>query len=52
MAFIAMIRHELPGDLLETTIEWINESMEPNEVFDNNKLESWAEDNGYIKKED
>jgi hypothetical protein len=39
------------GDsILEPAIEWIASNMDPEEVFDDRKLETWAENNGYVKE--
>jgi hypothetical protein len=34
---------------LEKSIEWIQNNMEPEEVFNQNQLEDWAKENGYVK---
>ena len=34
--------------LLETAIEWIRKNMEPEDVFSETDLQSWAENNGYV----
>ena len=34
--------------VLSTTIDFINENMEPDEVFDVIRLRKWAEANGYV----
>jgi hypothetical protein len=39
----------LPRWLLDEAIDWISSNMEPEDVFDNNQLDSWAEDSGYVK---
>jgi len=37
--------------LLNNVCEWINENTHPWEVFDDEVLNDWAEENGYVKKE-
>lgn len=34
---------------LDEAIDWIKTNMNPEQVFDDNDLENWAEKNGYIK---
>lgn len=36
-------------DLLQNSIEWIAINLNPQDVFSAEELESWAENNGYIK---
>lgn len=38
--------------LLDKTIDWMRENISPEEVFTDEQLETWAENNGYVKKED
>lgn len=38
-------------DLLDKAIEWIGENLEPTDVFSKEQLETWAENNGYVKEE-
>jgi len=33
---------------LDEVIEWIKRNLNPEDVFDENDLEAWAEDNGYF----
>jgi hypothetical protein len=37
-------------NILETTIDFIRDNMEPEDIFDEDKLIEWAEDNGFIKE--
>lgn len=37
--------------LLEQSIEWIGDNMNPEDVFSKKDLENWAEANGYEKSE-
>ena len=36
---------------LDTTIEWIQNNLEPEEVFDEATLKSWAKNNGFVEEE-
>ena len=38
--------------LLEEAISWIASNMEPEDVFPQSELESWAEQYGYSMEED
>lgn len=35
---------------LEFAIEWIAKEFEPEDIFTEKQLESWAESNGYVKE--
>ena len=35
-----------PGNLLEDSIAWIRNNMEPDEVFTSDDLEAWAVEHG------
>ena len=35
---------------LDCAIDWIKSNMEPEDVFDEDKLSDWAESNGYTKE--
>ena len=37
--------------LLETAIDWIKNNLEPIDVFSERDLETWAENNGFIRSE-
>jgi hypothetical protein len=42
-------RDEIIGtDLLEESIAWISSNLDPEEVFDESKLQQWAKDNGFV----
>lgn len=46
--------HEMLGDqddLLDRAIEWIKYSLNPEDVFDQDDLERWAESEGYKKSD-
>jgi hypothetical protein len=48
----AAFRDTLIGNgLLEDAIAWIKKNMSPEDVFDQEKLESWATQNGYTTQE-
>lgn len=36
---------------MNDAVDWIKRNLEPEDVFDKNDLEGWAESNGYIKEE-
>lgn len=48
-AFIGAI---ISSDLLDNAIDWIKSNMSPDDVFDQKVLESWAEENKYVKETD
>ncbi len=35
---------------LDAAINWIASNLNPDDVFDKSDLETWAENNGYIKE--
>ena len=42
--------HDVVGTgLLETSIDWIQSNMNPEEVFTEKQLSAWAEVNGFTK---
>ena len=41
----------IADDLLDTSIEWIQNNLDPDDVFNEAQLQDWALSNGY-KKED
>jgi len=43
--------NQIPN-LLDDALEWIGNKLDPEDVFPDKVLETWAEDNGYIKKEE
>ncbi len=43
------MQHAFGREMLEQVLEWIGQNMEPGEVFDENILRQWAEDNGWLK---
>lgn len=36
--------------LLDGALEWIRDNMKPDQVFGDNELGEWAEENGYVKE--
>ena len=38
--------------LLSTALQWIQQHMSPSEVYPEVELQSWAENNGYVKAEE
>lgn len=58
MGFSSKIREKFidevdipPSDLLDEVVDWIRNSLEPDEVFDNHQLEDWAFEKGFKKFE-
>jgi len=37
---------------LDTAVEWIRDYLQPEDVFNQDTLADWAEDNGFIKEAD
>ena len=46
--FINSVVH---GGLLEDSIDWIKNNLNPESVFSESDLDTWALENGYIKGE-
>jgi hypothetical protein len=40
------------GYTLDVAIEWIGKNLDPEDVFQKIKLQTWAENNGYILNEE
>lgn len=40
---------KMSNSALDNAIVWIQDTLEPDDVFSIKQLESWAESNGYIK---
>lgn len=58
MGFSSKIREKFidevaipPSDLLDEVVEWVRNSLDPDEVFDIRQLEDWAFENGFKKFE-
>ena len=45
-------RSIIDDDLLEKSIDWIGDNLNPNDVFTFEILEEWALENGYKKVEE
>lgn len=41
----------LPQFLLDEFIAWIQTNMTPDEIFTEEQLKEWAENNGYVEEE-
>jgi len=41
----------IPHTLLEEAIEWIASNLDPEDVFSENDLSCWAENNGFVEEE-
>lgn len=39
----------LNQDLLDVAVVWIGDNLVPDDVFSEDQLEAWAEDNGYTR---
>ena len=39
------------GDLLDKVVEYISDNLRPEDVFEEDELKEWANDNGYVKPE-
>jgi hypothetical protein len=48
----AFLSAMFPDNLLEEAIEFIKNSFKPEDIFEKEVLEEWAEDNEYIKNSD
>lgn len=42
----------ISSSLLEEAIDWIKGNLNPEDVFDEKHLDTWAEENGYKKVDD
>lgn len=42
----------LSDDMLESVLDWVRDNYTPDEVFDEDVLMEWAEENGYVLEED
>ena len=40
------------SDLLENALSWISENLEPDDIFSTVVLETWAENHGFVLRED
>ena len=39
------------ANFLDPIIDWIGDTLPPEDVFNADQLSSWAEDNGYVKED-
>ena len=46
---IQAVRNLLEGDM-SWVLDWVRETFDPDEVFTDEELNTWAEDNGYTKE--
>ena len=44
------INYSVSHSALDSAIDWMRDNLDPDDVFDDKKLEAWAENNGYIKE--
>jgi len=42
---------KMSNSALDNAISWIQDNLEPDDVFSEKKLQEWAEENGYEPKE-
>jgi len=42
----------LGSNVLEDAVEWIKNNLQPDEVFTEDELGTWAYENGFLKEED
>jgi hypothetical protein len=42
------LKEATPEDALDVAVDWIKENLAPDDVFSDEQLEEWAEDNGYV----
>lgn len=47
----AIAQDILIEDALDVAVGWIGDNMEPEEVFDDSKLSTWAYNNGFVKED-
>jgi hypothetical protein len=45
----AVVIDNLPDSLLQDAIDWISKNLDPEDVFDKEKLSDWASDNAFYK---
>ena len=39
-------------DPVDIVVEWVQKHLNPDDVFDENQLAEWAEENGFVKEEE
>lgn len=44
--------HMVSDFFLDDALDWIKTNLAPDDVFSEAVLSDWAEDNGYVKKEE
>lgn len=44
------MKYLIDENLLEVAVDWISNSLEPDDVFSQEKLEQWALDNGFVEE--
>jgi len=49
--FKDLIQAAISDNILSEAISFIKRNFEPSDVFDDNKLEDWAKNNGFVKEE-
>lgn len=43
---------KMSSSTLDNAIDWISSNLNPDDVFSESDLEKWAEDHGFVAKED
>ncbi len=46
------LKNDFGNKFLGEVLDWVESNMSPDDVFSEEKLEEWAEEAGYIPKED
>lgn len=50
-SFMAELIDQISGDF-SWVLEWVEQNCEPDDIFDEKRLEQWARDNGFIKSDE
>lgn len=46
----AVVIDNLPDSLLQDAIDWVGKNMDPEDVFSEHDLTTWAESMGFVKE--
>lgn len=44
------INNVIGRGILDEAVDWVKSNLEPDEVYDKEELEEWAENNGFVKE--
>jgi hypothetical protein len=47
--FKDMVTSDIPDSILHSAINWIKDNLNPDDVFEDDKLEEWAKENGFVE---